>query len=148
MQEPHTASVADLASLARQDDMYEEPDSPTVAADETSPVTDADTPESPDTPTSSIPIPARNTSVMVSAASSNSLATSFCSTSVPRDFPGDGSKKRLSKKTIHASSPDVYITNIKEAGLQLVEYRDLSDQLVPFYTRMCDEVCNTFLPSA
>ena len=138
--------MADLASLARNDDLYEEPDSPTVAGaatspDDTSPgpVTDADTPESPDTPTSSIPIPARNNSIMGRAASASSLATSFCSTSIPHDFPA-GEKKKLSKKTIHTSSPDMYVCNIQEAGLQLVEYRDLSDQLVPFYTRMCNEV--------
>lgn len=147
MQDTHTASVPDLTSLARHDSLYEEPYSPTVAGvvtspDDTSPgPTEADTPESPDTPTSSIPIPARNTtSVMASAASASSLATSFCSTSVPRDFPANEKVKRLSKKTVHASSPDMYVCNIQDAGLQLVEYRDLSDQLVPFYSRMLDEV--------
>lgn len=145
IQEPHTASMADLTSLARNDDLYEEPDSPTVGGadnsnDDISPgPTDADTPESPDTPNSSIPIPAR-TSVMVSAASQSSIATSFCSNSCPHDFPAN-EKKHLSKKTIHASSPDMYVCNIQDAGLNLVEYRDLSDQLVPFYTRMCNEVC-------
>jgi hypothetical protein len=79
-------------------------------------------------------------------SSVTSLASSYGTSlvsSAPCDFPmnGHGTLKHPEGKALHASSPDMYMHNIADVGLQLVDYRDLSENLAPFYSGMVEEVC-------
>jgi hypothetical protein len=144
VQDLHAASAHDLTSLHLEDPS---PGSPSPDISPSSPSNSSpDEPDTPPTPlqTAAIPIRSVGPSAMPSTANSisssygNSLITSSC----PRDFSMGSSrpKRTLGAKTLHAQSPDMYLHNIAEAGLALVDYRDLSEHLTPFYSRMVAEV--------
>ena len=72
---------------------------------------------------------------------SSSVGTSLLD-SAPRDFTlrDKSVPEPADTKLLHVTSPSMYMHNLKTVGLELIDFRDLSEHLSFFYEGMVDEV--------
>ena len=85
-------------------------------------------------------------------ASPGSVSSSFGTSlldNAPRDFTLNNSSKELviepmaaddAKSMLHVTSPGMYMNSLQAAGLELIDFRNLSEHLALFYDGMIDEV--------
>jgi hypothetical protein len=82
----------------------------------------------------------RSCNGMTPGSVSSSVGTSLLD-SAPRDFTMNGKvlPEPADSKVLHVTSPGMYMHNLKASGLELIDFRDLSEHLSFFYEGMVDE---------